>query len=67
MVATSSGTALIDGQVWIACTRSASLGCNWLVPEEQEFGAYIPPPVVRKLAFVHKVIRETALKPAVPQ
>ena len=39
MVATSSGTAVIDGQVWIACTRSVSLGCNWLVPEEQEFGA----------------------------
>lgn len=39
MVATSSGTAVIDGQVWIACTRSATLGCNWLVPEEQEFGA----------------------------
>src|ERR1700744_6183939 len=39
MVATSSGTAVIDGQLWIACTRSATLGCNWLVPEEQELGA----------------------------
>jgi hypothetical protein len=38
MIATSSGTAVIDGQVWNACTRSAALGCNWLVPEEQEFG-----------------------------
>src|SRR5262249_28711708 len=38
MVATSSGTAVIDGQVWTACTRSANLGCNWLIPEEQEFG-----------------------------
>ena len=38
MVATSSGAALIDGQVWIACTRAATLGCNWLVAEEQEIG-----------------------------
>ncbi|OSC38486.1 zinc-binding metallopeptidase family protein [Mycobacterium decipiens] len=37
MVATSSGSAVIDGQRWIACTRAASLGCNWLVPDEQEF------------------------------
>jgi hypothetical protein len=38
MVATSSGKAVVDGQVWIVCTRSATLGCNWLVPEEQVFG-----------------------------
>jgi hypothetical protein len=38
MVATASGMAVIDGQVWRACSRAASLGCNWLVPEEQEFG-----------------------------
>src|SRR6202035_5595095 len=38
MVATSSGAAVIDGQIWIACTRAASLGCNWLVPQEQELG-----------------------------
>ena len=38
MVATTSGAAVIDGQAWIACTRGATLGCNWLVPEEQEFG-----------------------------
>jgi hypothetical protein len=39
MVATSSGSAVIDGQIWIACTKAASLGCNWLVPEEQEVGS----------------------------
>jgi len=38
MVATSSGMAVIDGHVWNACTRSAALDCNWLVPEEPEFG-----------------------------
>jgi hypothetical protein len=38
VVATSSGAAVIDGKTWIACTKAASLGCNWLVPEEQELG-----------------------------
>src|SRR5271168_5417104 len=38
MVATWSGAAVIDGQIWIACTRAGSLGCNWLVPQEQELG-----------------------------
>ena len=38
MVATSSGNAVIDGDVWTACTKAASLGCNWLVPAEQEPG-----------------------------
>ncbi|OBF03676.1 hypothetical protein A5730_21420 [Mycobacterium sp. ACS4054] len=38
MVAIPSGTALIDGQMWLRCTRSAALGCNWLVPEEVEVG-----------------------------
>ena len=38
MVATSSGAAVIDGQIWIACTKSGNLGCNWLVPQEQELG-----------------------------
>jgi hypothetical protein len=36
MVATSSGCADIGGRRWIPCTKAASLGCNWLVPEEQE-------------------------------
>ena len=35
MVATSSGAAVIDGSGWIGCTKTADLGCNWLVPEEQ--------------------------------
>jgi hypothetical protein len=30
--------AVIDDQAWIACTRSTTLGCNWLVPEHQELG-----------------------------
>jgi len=36
MVATSSGGADIAGQRWIPCTKAASLGCNWLVPESHE-------------------------------
>jgi len=38
MVATSSGRAVIDDHMWVACTRSDILDCNWLVPEHQEFG-----------------------------
>ncbi len=51
MVATSSGTAVVDGQVWIACSRAASLGCNWLAPEEQEFGGQ------QGLCMAHSLIR----------
>ena len=29
---------MIDDHVWTTCTRAASHGCNWLVPEEHEFG-----------------------------
>jgi hypothetical protein len=36
MIATSEGAAVIDGSRWIQCTKSATLGCNWLVPEAQE-------------------------------
>ena len=36
MVATSDGATVIDGAQWIECTKAPSLGCNWLVPEEQD-------------------------------
>jgi hypothetical protein len=87
MVATSSGSALIDGQVWTACTRAASLGCNWLVPEEHEFGGQqgrcradslirrepaADDTIAREkltstASTLRRLIRETALKPAVRQ
>lgn len=38
MVATVSGMAVVDGEAWVRCTRSGTLGCNWLVPEHQEIG-----------------------------
>jgi hypothetical protein len=38
---------------------NAAMGKNPLYPFD------IPPPVARKLAFVHKVVRGTALKAAV--
>jgi hypothetical protein len=37
MVATPSGAAVIDGQAWIACTKAASLGCNWLCPRNRNW------------------------------
>jgi hypothetical protein len=39
MVATSSGFADIAGRRWVPCTKAESLGCNWLVPEQQEHKA----------------------------
>ena len=36
MLAVLDGAATVDGQRWIRCTQSQALGCNWLVPEEQE-------------------------------
>ena len=51
MAATSSGNAAIDGQIWIACTKAASLGCNWLVPAEQELS------VQRGRCLAHSLIR----------
>jgi hypothetical protein len=36
MVATSRGGVVIDRRRWVQCTKAASLGCNWLVPEVQD-------------------------------
>ena len=36
MLAVLDGAATVDGLRWIRCTQSQALGCNWLVPEEQE-------------------------------
>ncbi len=36
MLAVLDGAASVDGQRWIRCTQSQTLGCNWLVPDEQE-------------------------------
>ncbi len=36
MLAVLDGAATVDGRRWIRCTQSQALGCNWLVPEEQE-------------------------------
>lgn len=36
MVATREDEATIDGVRWVRCTQSQNLGCNWLVPDEQE-------------------------------
>ncbi len=35
MVAVADGAADIDGQRWVRCTQSETLGCNWLAPAEQ--------------------------------
>jgi hypothetical protein len=35
MVAVTEDGAVIDGRRWIRCTQWETLGCNWLVPEEE--------------------------------
>ncbi|MGZ8802701.1 MAG: zinc-binding metallopeptidase family protein [Mycobacterium sp.] len=39
MVVLDGDVARVDGQHWIRCTQSEPLGCNWLVPD-QENAAY---------------------------
>ena len=101
MLAVLDGAASVDGQRRIRCTQSQTLGCNWLVPDEQEAyrrGRCLADSLIRRepdtsdtiareklvptaaalrrlvhqlsdfglpiepfwLAFVHRVIRETA-------
>jgi hypothetical protein len=36
MIAVLDGAATVEDLRWIRCTQSQALGCNWLVPEEQE-------------------------------
>ena len=35
MLPVADGVAQIDGQRWVRCTQSETLGCNWLAREEQ--------------------------------
>lgn len=35
MLALDGDAARVDGQRWIRCTQSVTLGCNWLVPDEE--------------------------------
>lgn len=52
MVATTAGTAVVDGRRWIGCTKTTDLGCNWLVPEEQpdhaSRGRCLPDSLIRR-------------------
>jgi len=36
MLAVADGTVIADGQRWIRCTQNSTLGCNWLVVEEEQ-------------------------------
>ncbi|MDZ4236150.1 MAG: putative zinc-binding metallopeptidase, partial [Dietzia sp.] len=35
MLALDNGAGQVDGGRWIRCTQHATLGCNWVVPEEE--------------------------------
>jgi len=51
MVATDGDAAYIDGERWVRCTQAGTLGCNWLVREE-EYEAYR-----RGRCLAHSLIR----------
>ncbi|MDT5056543.1 MAG: hypothetical protein QOF66_4909 [Mycobacterium sp.] len=36
MLTVADGTVIADGQRWIRCTQNSTLGCNWLVVEEEQ-------------------------------
>ncbi len=36
MAALDDGVALVDGRQWLRCTQSGPLGCNWLVPVDDD-------------------------------
>jgi hypothetical protein len=38
MVVVSEDAAVVDGSLWVRCTKAVSTGCNRLVPEEQDEG-----------------------------
>jgi hypothetical protein len=35
MLPVVDGSAIVDGERWVACTQHATLGCNWLAPDGQ--------------------------------
>ncbi len=35
MLVVTDDTVSVDGRRWIRCTQSRTLGCNWLVPEQE--------------------------------
>ena len=38
MVALDGDGASVDGERWVRCTQSVTLGCNWLVPGDGDAG-----------------------------
>lgn len=51
MLTVVGDTATVDEQRWIRCTQNETLGCSWLVPEEQETyqrGRCLPDSLIRR-------------------
>ncbi|MGV0991015.1 MAG: zinc-binding metallopeptidase family protein [Mycobacterium sp.] len=51
MVAVVDDEATLDGQLWLRCTQADPLGCNWLVPAEQDAaarGRCLPDSLIRR-------------------
>jgi hypothetical protein len=56
MLAVLDGAASVDGQRWIRCTQSQTLGCAWLVPDEQE--AYRREKLVPTAAALRRLVHQ---------
>ena len=66
MVAVTDGAATLDGQPWVRCTQAEPLGCNWLVPAEQESGARgrcLPDSLIRRKPAPDDTIAREKLTP----
>jgi hypothetical protein len=66
MLAVVDDAALVDGQRWVRCTQAATLGCNWLVPEEQEAyrrGRCLPDSLIRREPDASDTIAREKLVP----
>jgi hypothetical protein len=65
IVAIADGGAVIDGSQWVLCTKSVSIGCNWLVPEEQDDeilrGRCLPDSLIRREPAVDDTIAQEKL------
>ena len=64
MVAIADGGAVIGESQWVLCAKSVSLGCNWLVPEEQDEllrGRCLPDSLIRREPAVDDTIAQEKL------
>ena len=66
MAVVTGGSAGIDGGQWVRCTQAEPLGCNWLVPAEEDGaarGRCLPDSLIRRKPEPHDTIAREKLVP----